>query len=172
MSTGNRRIEQNPEVKPELYDSLDLRSNQSKLFIAAAGFLGFGKRSTIKTGIQAGGILGEKVFNNELYRIGGIQTLRGFDIESIQASMYGILTVEYRYLLERRSYLSLFTDLAYYENVSLDQRIFDRPYGFGAGMAFDTKSGVFSLSYALGSEKGNPILFRSSKIHFGFVNVF
>ena len=46
------------------------------------------------------------------------------------------------------------------------------PYGFGAGISFGTRAGVFSLSYALGSQRGNPILIRAAKIHFGFISLF
>ena len=43
------------------------------------------------------------VFENELYRIGGLKTLRGFDEDSIFASFYTIGPLETRYLLERNS---------------------------------------------------------------------
>jgi hypothetical protein len=48
----------------------------------------------------------------------------------------------------------------------------DIPYSFGAGISFQTKAGIFSMNYALGSEQGNPIQFRGAKIHFGFINYF
>jgi hypothetical protein len=44
--------------------------------------------------------------------------------------------------------------------------------GFGAGLTFETKAGIFGLSYAVGKQNSNPLDFRSSKIHFGYVNIF
>jgi len=44
--------------------------------------------------------------------------------------------------------------------------------GVGAGMAFETKAGVFGISYALGKSTGTPFDFKSAKLHFGFVNEF
>jgi hypothetical protein len=41
------------------------------------------------------------------------------------------------------------------------------PFGFGAGIAFTTKAGLFYLSYALGKQLDNPISFKTGKIHFG-----
>jgi translocation and assembly module TamA len=172
LGAGNRRIERNPDINPEIYDNLKLRSSQYNLQFKGANYFGFGKRNTFKTGFQVGGILGERVFQNELFRIGGIQTLRGFDIESIRASLYGILTLEYRFILERNSHLSIFSDLAYVEERSLEATRFDRPLGLGAGFNFDTRSGIFSLSYAIGQQSGNPLQFTSSKVHFGFVSIF
>jgi hypothetical protein len=43
----------------------------------------------------------------------------------------------------------------------------DFPFGFGAGIAFTTKAGLFYLSYALGKQLDNPISFKTGKIHFG-----
>ena len=101
-----------------------------------------------------------------------MRTLRGFDEESINASLFGIATFEYRFLLERNSNLYLFGDYAYYERNVLNAHFSDRPIGFGAGIRFQTKPGIFSINYALGSQQGNPVLLKSAKIHFGFVNYF
>jgi hemolysin activation/secretion protein len=109
-----------------------------------------------------------------LYRVGGLKTLRGFDEESILASSYYIFTLEYRYLLEENSYLYFFGDGAYTENLSISYTgdRYDTPYGFGAGISFETKAGIFSINYALGSQYGNPIDVRAGKVHFGIVNYF
>jgi outer membrane protein assembly factor BamA len=109
-----------------------------------------------------------------LYRIGGIKTLRGFDEESIYASFYVIGSLEYRYLLEENSYLYFFTDAAYYENLSVSFAgdRYDTPFGFGTGISFETKAGIFSINYALGKQFDNPIYLKSGKVHFGIVNYF
>jgi hypothetical protein len=49
---------------------------------------------------------------------------------------------------------------------------FDFPFGFGAGTTFETKVGLFGLTYALGQQQDNPISFKTGKIHFGYVNYF
>jgi outer membrane translocation and assembly module TamA len=80
--------------------------------------------------------------------------------------------VEYRYLFEQNSYLFAFWNGAYYESRTSTAFIHDTPYGFGAGVSFETKAGIFSLSYALGKQFSNPINFKSAKIHFGIVSYF
>jgi outer membrane protein assembly factor BamA len=109
---------------------------------------------------------------NELYQIGGIKTLRGFDEESLFASGYAIGTVEYRFLLSRVSYLFGFVDGAYVERKSnLDQN--GKFYGgAGLGISLETKTGLFSLAYAAGKRPDVPINFREAKIHFGFITLF
>jgi hemolysin activation/secretion protein len=107
-----------------------------------------------------------------LNRIGGIHTLRGFNEESLFASSYSIFTAEIRYLLDQNSAVFLFCDVAWYERNLKSGYFNDTPKGFGAGVFFQTRAGLFSFTYALGSEQGNPILLRGSKVHFGFINYF
>ena len=112
----------------------------------------------------------EALFDNELFRIGGIKTIRGFDEESIFASSYIIGTLEYRFILDKNSSIYAFSDGGYYEKTN--STINDTPIGFGVGMNFQTGAGIFSINYAVGKQFDNPIDFRASKIHFGFVNFF
>ncbi len=172
FGAGNRRIIENPNLNPELYDSLQLRTIQYSVQYDLSAYFPLLKRSVVKLRGQGGHLFGQQIFRNELFRLGGIRTIRGFDIESLEASTYVLLTVEYRYLLEQNSFLYLFSDFGYYENISRNNRLFDQPVAFGAGLSFDTRTGVFSINYAIGSQKDNPFLFRSSKVHFGFVNFF
>lgn len=111
------------------------------------------------------------IFDNELYRFGGLNTLRGFNEEQLFASTKAQLTFEYRFLLDENSNVFLFYDQCFYENASLNYYN-DHPLGFGGGISFGSKIGVFSITYALGREFSNPIDFRSSKIHFGYTAYF
>jgi hypothetical protein len=135
-------------------------------------FIPLGKRSTLLVRAHAFHQEADIILFKELQRIGGLFTLRGMDELSIRASSYGIMTAEYRFLTDERAYISAFTDLAYHsaEINNLTQE--DTPYGVGLGTAFDTGGGVFTLSYALGSQFGAPLSFRTGKIHFGFIALF
>lgn len=111
-------------------------------------------------------------FENELYRFGGANTLRGFDESNFNASIYSIQNAEIRYLFERNSAFYLFWNGAYYYKNVTQQATEDFPWGFGIGMDFETKAGIFSLSYALGKQFDNPIEIRTAKIHFGYISRF
>ena len=113
-----------------------------------------------------------KLYKNELQFVGGINSLRGFDEGSIPVSLFSSLTFELRYLYEKYSNFFLFVDAAYYEQNSHTGFIKDNPLGFGVGTSFETKAGIFSVSYALGKQFDNPIQFSSAKVHFGFKNMF
>lgn len=135
-------------------------------------FLPFFKRSALHIRMQGGMFLNENMSRNEIYRIGGLKTLRGFDEQAIFASTFAIGTIEYRFILEQNSNLFLFFDQAYYEDESVETMVSDTPFGFGAGVNFETNAGIFSLTYALGSQFGNNISLRGGKIHFGFTSFF
>ncbi len=156
-----------------LYDSLSLNSFQYRLESNVAKYFPIFKRSTFKVGARSAWIISEEdVYQNEQFRIGGNKLLRGFDEEAIFSTLYIVGTLEYRLLLGRNSYTYLFTDYAYIEDVTSEKTVYDTPLGFGAGLTFDTKVGVFGISYALGKQLGNPVDFRAAKIHFGYVSFF
>lgn len=111
------------------------------------------------------------VFQNELIRFGGLNSQRGFNEDELTASTKSTTTVEYRFLLDKNSHVFAFGDITWYENNSLNY-IQDTPFGFGVGFSFSTNFGVFSISYALGKQFNNPILFSDGKIHFGYIAYF
>ncbi|MCB0403084.1 MAG: hypothetical protein KDD41_13435 [Flavobacteriales bacterium] len=171
-SLGDKTIRKNPALDEKLYENLNLKTSIYNAELKADFYIPLSKRNVFKLATKNGYTFNENLFQNELLRIGGFYTLRGFDEESIYASLYTIETLEYRFILERNSYFFAFFDGAYYENEDVNDFVSDRPFGFGTGMSFETKAGIFSISYALGKQFDNPILFRSAKIHFGFVNYF
>ncbi len=171
-SAGTKKIKKNLKLNPVVYDNLKPTSALYTGDFEGSVFLPIANRSAIKVGAQAAFIYGETTFQNELFRIGGLKTLRGFDEESIYASAFSIFTLEYRFILEQNSYLYAFGDIAPYENNNSKDYIRDTPLGFGAGISFETKAGIFSINYALGKQFSNPIELRSGKIHFGIVNYF
>lgn len=159
--------------KPELYDSIQLKTNQFKGGILLEYYIPLAQRSTIKLANRSASIYSERLYVNELMRIGGLRTLRGFDEESIRASAYSIFTLEYRFLLDQNSFFSVFSDYGLYENNTTGTKyVNDTPIGIGAGISFETKAGIFTFNYAVGSQFGNPINVRAAKIHFGFINFF
>ena len=174
ISFGTKTIIENQKLPEVIYDSLNLKTLQVRSNINAAYYLKIVPRLIWHQRGLGATLINEQLYNNEAYRIGGLKTLRGFDEESIFATSYFILRSELRYQMDEEGYFFGFFDSAWYENNSLNSigQNRDTPYGFGAGISFGTRAGVFSLSYALGSQRGNPILIRAAKIHFGFISLF
>ncbi len=183
-AVGNRKVIRNPAItqltdlnEPDfnfssMYDSLPKKSLRYELLAKADKYTSISRTQVLKLSFQTKSLIAPDIFQNELYRIGGNRLLRGFDEQSVYASWYNVVTAEYRYLVQRTSYLFLFADLAYIEHQLPNNFYTDWPKGVGAGLTFQTKAGIFGVSYAVGSERGNPLQLRSAKIHFGYINEF
>jgi outer membrane protein assembly factor BamA len=180
-SVGNRKIKKNNTIVKlsdpgysysKLYDTIKLKSYQFKLKAAIARYSQLTKQSTLKTALNAAWFQSPNAFRNELFQIGGYKLMRGFDEESIFASQYVVGTLEYRYLINLNSYFFVFTDYGWIENKTVNVKVNNTFLGAGLGMAFETKAGVFNISYAVGKRNDVKFDLRQSKIHFGFVSYF
>lgn len=112
----------------------------------------------------------ETYLNNELLRIGGTSNLRGFDEESIVASGYSILSLEYRYATNLNSYLYSITDVGHIENKNAN--FSSQLYAFGLGYGFTSKLGFINLSYALGKTSEDSFNISNSRFHIRIINKF
>ena len=164
----------NPDFSfQSLYDSLTLRTFQYQFQGHVEKYFPFFKRTTLKTSVRAGWIISqEPIFQNEQFRIGGNSLLRGFDEESIFTTNYVVGTLEYRLLIGQNSFVFVFADYGYTEDVTENTRNFNNPFGLGGGMTFETKVGVFGISFAVGKQNNNPFDLRNVKTHIGYVSYF
>ncbi len=176
---GTRKVVENNgllALDESIYERHAVDSNrlQFKAEVQVAHYWPIGKSSTLKTSLETGFISQQTVLKNELYRIGGIKRLRGFDDETIITQFYNLATLEYRFLWGPNSYLFGFTDANYAPKGRFSDAQATFQMGFGAGCSFETKAGVFVISYALGRDwqLNNNFQFRNGKVHFGYINYF
>ncbi|NET33943.1 MAG: BamA/TamA family outer membrane protein [Cyanothece sp. SIO1E1] len=179
--TGVKTIRRNNLISqldiPDPYADLNLRSFIYRIEANLAAYIPMFKTSTLKSSLQSGFVITEEpIFANEQFRLGGNRLLRGFDEESIFATNYAVFTLEYRLLIGQNSFLYTFGDYARLDEKTIKalpgQNTVDYPYGFGGGISFETKVGVFGISLAFGSRKQNPIDFGAPKVHFGYISLF
>jgi outer membrane protein assembly factor BamA len=156
-----------------LYDSIRLNTFTTELSFSIDKFWKINRRNTIRTNAEGVYIFNQLITQNELYRIGGLNSLRGFDDRSILTPYYLMANLEYRFLISRNAFFFLFFNSALVkENRFFKNKPFDFPFGFGAGSTIETKIGMFALSYAIGTQQNQSFTFRSGKIHFGYINFF
>jgi len=150
----------------DVVNSLILKGEvDAELFIPVA------KRHVVRVANHTEFYNTEEIFQNELFRFGGLTSQRGFNEDELIASTLTTTTLEYRFLLDRNSHVFAFYDQTWYENNS-DSYLNDQPFGFGVGFSFSTNLGVFSISYALGKQLDNQVLLSNSKVHFGYIAYF
>lgn len=164
IAIGTRKkiaVDTLPEVKSTTYKSL----------VQFDWFIPITRRNVVHFSTITQFYIAPEIYQNEVFRFGGQTSLRGFNEEEIYATTQSMLSVEYRFLLDRNSHLFAFFDKAFYENTA-SSYLNDQPYGFGLGFSFGTNIGIFSISYALGKQFDNPILMRNGKVHFGYIAYF
>ena len=130
------------------------------------------KKIIVKEQLKLSTMVNEQLFENELERIGGYNSIRGFDEESIWVSSYAISNTEIHFFLDNESSVFIFSDWGWnekkltagYENAWL------KSVGLGTAIGFN--NGILNLVYGLGSNLGEPTLLRTGKIHIGFTSFF
>jgi outer membrane protein insertion porin family len=127
-------------------------------------YFGISGNLVVAAGANANVIENKALTAFEVFELGGSRNLRGFNEN--QFSGYRILwsNLELRYLLSRNSRAFLFSDYGYVHN---DEYTFDKLFGFGFGLRFETRLGILRLEYGFSyfeDELRNPL---DGIIHFG-----
>ena len=115
-------------------------------------------------------IASDTYLTNELFRFGGINSMRGFAENSIDASLLCVVNTEYRYLLNQQTYLHSIIDIGYFENEIVNQN--EKLYSAGLGFGMITKAGLLKFVVANGNIDGQAFKFSNSKIHLSIASQF
>jgi outer membrane protein assembly factor BamA len=131
-----------------------------------------GSRTTFTIKSSFAFLSGNNLPSNQLYRLGGFNSLRGFDELSLHASAYAFSNLEFRLFTSEQSFFNLFANGGWFERKAMDRYLNDLPFGTGIGLNLKTDAGIFSLILAIGTSKHIPSDFRNAKIHLGYVSSF
>lgn len=99
---------------------------------------------------------------NELYRFGGINSIRGFNENSLQGNFFSSLITEYRYIISPELYIHSILDYGYYSDATNSKS--DNLFGFGFGFGLLTKNGMLNMVYANGSAGNQNIQLSNSVV--------
>ncbi|MGI4874818.1 MAG: BamA/TamA family outer membrane protein [Janthinobacterium lividum] len=176
---GTKNIRKNSELQDSLYQRLALRSTQYSFSGRAERYWAFGRQGVLLARMRGEGLLNEKFFLNDLFRLGGLNSLRGFAENQFYTNAYGVGTVEFRQFTGPEGYVFVFVDQAllrtYYQtNMALTSAL-DQPTGVGAGLSFRTAAGLFQFVYSVGRSSttgSSGFALNNSKIHFGLTSRF
>ena len=113
-------------------------------------------------------LLSDYYQDSDLFRFGGSESFRGYNEEQFAASKLAWLNAEYRFLLDRTSYLFGFHTRGWFEFPELKtdngtQLGFKQwIQSYGLGLAYRTRLGLLTFTYAKSPEDA----FDNAKIHF------
>lgn len=171
IGLGNKRIIQNTGLSPEIYQGLDLTSFQHYMELGYSYYHLWKPNLGTVIRFRAGNLENRNLLLNDLFRIGGLKTIRGFNENYFFASQYAYINIEPRFYFDTTSYFLIFADAANLENrVVLAGR--DWPFSFGTGFSMQTRGGIFNFIYAVGKSATQPLGFNYSRIHFGYTGRF
>jgi len=116
------------------------------------------------------GLFSDIYLENELHQFGGINSIRGFEENSLFASFYSLINTEYRYKLNSTIYIHTIIDVAYLENKIINQK--EKLYGLGFGFGILTKAGLLKFNYANGKSENEKFKLSNSQIHLSLTSLF
>ncbi len=128
------------------------RLEQARLNVQGRAYIPFGQRSLIATGGELMLLHSREVDESDLFRIGGAQSLRGYDEHRFRASFAARVLVEFRYLLDRVTYGFGFLDLGYLGNREESRFPTGWYPGFGIGFQLSTGAGIINFTIASTTE--------------------
>ena len=132
---------------------LAIRAGISKLFKLTKQWQLFIKNTTSYINV-------DNLLLNELERIGGINTIRGFKEESIYTSTYSYINSEFRWKTQKDSYLYSVFDFGHIKQQNNSEELL----GVGIGYKYTTSRNSLDISYVIGKTSTTDFLFKASKI--------
>jgi len=150
--------------------AMDVKNDQYNLELETFKIFNLNPRNSIYGRITAKYLDSDNYLENELPRFGGINSIRGFEENSLIANLYGVLNTEYRYKLSNSIYAHSVIDAAYFENQITDQK--EKLFGFGFGFGLLTQAGLFKFNYTSAKTENQPFRLSDSKIHVSLTALF
>lgn len=101
---------------------------------------------------------------NELFRFGGLNSIRGFSENSLQGNNANLLITEYRYLASQNLFIHSILDYGIYQDktsVKNNKKI-NTLFSAGVGFGLLTKNGLMRVIIANGSTNNSKIKFYNS----------
>jgi hypothetical protein len=156
LGYGKRNTNNNPETAEssnQFYTNLNLSYNFE-----------LNEKNFININSQNYFLKSKNYITNELYRFGGMNSIRGFLENSLQANFTTMLLTEYRYIISKSLYIHSITDYGIYQDmtsVSEPEKI-KNLVGIGIGMGLETPKGLLRIIFTNGGANYTDIqLFNS-----------
>lgn len=165
---GKKTIENNAALPASYYDTLNTVSTVYRLKAKLNWQQILLGQTALFLEYSMGLLENTQILRNELYRVGGLRSLRGFNENFFFSQNYFLSRLELRQYFEQRSFLFLFYDQMIFQ--AFDQ--WSNPLGLGTGLSLNTNNGLFSFAFALGSSKEIPFDINNTKIHLGYTSRF
>jgi outer membrane protein assembly factor BamA len=170
----NKKFFDNNQLYLELEPSIgkrkirDISSNQYKMEASISFNWNLNRRSSMFIKNKTGYLNSDTYIYNELFRIGGANTIRGFNEQSIFTSSYSFFNIEYRFHTATDAFLYSITDFALISTTNHKEKLI----GLGIGYLFTSKNAQINISTAVGSSPSTQLNFKNTQFFVNWVNFF
>ncbi|MFY0630048.1 MAG: hypothetical protein JXR05_06675 [Flavobacteriaceae bacterium] len=137
-------------------------TNQLKVWLSMYINVPITTRSYLYVKNESGLLESSNYFTNELFRIGGANSIRGFNEQSIFTDKYSFINLEYRYATSTTSYIHTITDIGIYSDPILNNT--SNIFGIGVGYLFNINNNLVNLGYVAGHKLGSDFNLKNSKL--------
>jgi hypothetical protein len=101
---------------------------------------------------------------NELFRFGGVNSIRGFAENTLQANLMSALMTEYRLLISPKLYFNSILDYCYYEDPTYTLNKNEKLLGIGIGFGVETTRGLLKFAITNGKANKQELKFYNTNI--------
>lgn len=171
MTVGNKVILENTAIPANLYQGIDFRTLQYQFTGQGQYYRQLRKNFILFSRLAYGLLDNSNLFINDLFRIGGLHSFRGFNENFFFVSDYVFLNLEPRIYFDRYSYFMIFADVGRFGN-GVNRLPVEYPIATGLGFTLETQAGFFNFVYALGRSSTQDFAFNQSKVHLGYTGRF
>ncbi|CAM1374374.1 BamA/TamA family outer membrane protein [Tenacibaculum xiamenense] len=138
-------------------DSDNTSTNQIKFLILSQHTQKLSNRSSLFFQSQIGYLKSDSYLENELFRLGGPQSIRGFLPNSIPASKYAILKSQYNYLINSKTKIYPLIDITRFHYIKWTNLL-----STGIGYSQLRNNTLFNIEYAIGKNNQDNFNFNNS----------
>ena len=136
--------------------------NQLKFHFSAFANVQINNRGYLNIKNESGLLTSKNYLLNELFRIGGANSIRGYNEQSIFTNGYSYSNIEFRYSLDTSSYLYSITDLGVYKENTTNK--IKKLIGIGAGYQFRINNNLVNLGYVISTNSSTNAELNSSRL--------
>ena len=136
--------------------------NQLKFHFSAFANVQINNRGYLNIKNESGLLTSKNYLLNELFRIGGANSIRGYNEQSIFTNGYSYSNIEFRYSLDTSSYLYSITDLGVYKENTTNK--IKKLLGIGAGYQFRINNNLVNLGYVISTNSSTNAELNSSRL--------
>ena len=136
--------------------------NQLKFHFSAFANVQINNRGYLNIKNESGLLTSKNYLLNELFRIGGANSIRGYNEQSIFTNGYSYSNIEFRYSLDTSSYLYSITDLGVYKENTTNK--IKKLIGIGAGYQFRINNNLVNLGYVISTNSSTNTKLNSSRL--------